>query len=154
MSPAAYLWIALGGALGSVGRAWLALAVARLTGAQFPWGTILINVVGSFVIGFFGTLTAVSEGRFALSAEARAFVMVGLCGGFTTFSSFSLQTLELARDGRPGQALANIALSLVLCLGSVAAGHYGAMSLNQGRMGHEAAQLDPAADTPPHGESR
>src|SRR5690349_14201516 len=94
-----YFWIALGGALGSVGRAWLALAVARITGPQFPWGTILINVIGSFVIGFFGALTA-AEGRFAVPADARAFVMVGICGGFTTFSSFSLQTLDLIRDGR------------------------------------------------------
>jgi protein CrcB len=145
VSPATYLWIALGGALGSVGRAWLAFAVARALGPQFPWGTILVNVVGSFVIGFFGTLTAASDGRFALPADARAFVMVGVCGGFTTFSSFSLQTLELARDGRPGEALANVALSLALCLASVAAGHYGAASLNQGWAAQEeAARPGPA----------
>lgn len=144
MSPVTYLWIALGGALGSVGRAWLALMVARLAGPQFPWGTILINVLGSFVIGFFGTLTAASDGRFAVSADARAFVMIGICGGFTTFSSFSLQTLELARDGRPGQALANVGFSLVLCLASVTAGHFGAASLNRGRVVDEAAQAMPA----------
>lgn len=141
MSPVTYLWIALGGALGSVGRAWLAFALARLTGPQFPWGTILINVVGSFVIGFVGTLTASSAGRFAVPADLRAFIMIGICGGFTTFSSFSLQTLELARDGRPGQALANIGLSLALCLASVAAGHYGAASLNRGSVVQEDAML-------------
>lgn len=124
-----YLWIGIGGALGSIARAWLALAVARLTGPQFPWGTILINVLGSFVIGFFGTLT-VSDGRFAVPANIRAFVMVGICGGFTTFSSFSLQTLELARDDRPVQALGNIGLSVVLCLLAVAAGHYGAAAVH------------------------
>jgi CrcB protein len=126
-----YLWIALGGALGSVGRAWLALAVARLTGPEFPWGTILINLLGSFVIGFFGALTFAPDARFPLPADARAFVMVGICGGFTTFSSFSLQTLDLLRLGRPGQALANILLSVALCLGAVAAGHYAAVALNR-----------------------
>jgi len=94
-----YLWIALGGALGSVGRAWLAFLVARLTGPQFPWGTIGINIVGSFVIAFFGTLTVASAGRFGVPPDVRAFVMVGICGGFTTFSSFSLQALQLIQTG-------------------------------------------------------
>lgn len=125
-----YFWIGLGGALGSIGRAWLAATVARITGPQFPWGTILINIIGSFVIGFFGTLTANGD-RFAMPVDARAFVMIGICGGFTTFSSFSLQTLELVRDGRMAQALGNIALSVMLCLSAVAAGHYGA-AINRG----------------------
>ncbi len=132
MGIISYLWIGLGGALGSVSRAWLAVAVARITGPQFPWGTILINVVGSFVIGFFGTLTA-QDSRFAVPADVRAFVMVGICGGFTTFSSFSLQTFELARDGRAAQALGNVGLSVVLCLLSVTAGHYTAAALAQGQ---------------------
>ena len=89
-----YLWIGLGGALGGMGRAWLAVMVARITGPQFPWGTMLINITGSFVIGFFGTFRT-SGSRFAVPVDVRAFVMVGICGGFTTFSSFSLQTLEL-----------------------------------------------------------
>lgn len=127
-----YLWIAIGGALGSVGRAWLALLVARLTGPQFPWGTILINVVGSFVIGLFATLTAPAGGRVSVPPDARAFVMVGICGGFTTFSSFSLQTLELARADQYGHALANVALSIVLCLASVAAGYYSGAALSRG----------------------
>ena len=125
-----YLWIGFGGALGTIARAWLAVASARITGPQFPWGTILINFVGSFVIGFFGTLT-INNGRFVVPADVRAFVMVGICGGFTTFSSFSLQTLELARDGRAAQALGNIGLSVVLCLLSVAAGHYGAAGIHR-----------------------
>ena len=129
-----YVWVALGGALGSVGRAWLALAVARLTGPVFPWGTILINVIGSFVIGFFGAVTAGPDSRFPVLAGARPFVMIGICGGFTTFSSFSLQTLELAREGRPGQALGNILLSVVLCLASVTAGHLSGAALNPGRV--------------------
>jgi CrcB protein len=125
-----YLWIAVGGALGSIARAWLALAVARITGPQFPWGTILINVIGSFVIGFFSTLTA-SGSRFAVPVDVRAFVMVGICGGFTTFSSFSLQTLELVRDGRLAQALGNIVLSVVLCLSAVTVGHCGASAIHR-----------------------
>jgi protein CrcB len=133
-----YLLVGLGGALGSMARAWLGIAVARVTGPAFPWGTILINIVGSFVIGFFGTLTA-GGGRFALPADARAFVMVGICGGFTTFSSFSLQTLDLARDGRFAQAMGNVALSLALCLTAVAAGHYGAASVHQRQPGVDQA---------------
>lgn len=125
-----YILIGIGGAFGSIARAWLALTVARITGPQFPWGTILINIIGSFVIGFFGTLTA-SGSRFSVPPDARTFVMVGICGGFTTFSSFSLQTLELARDGRIGQALGNIGLSVILCLSAVAGGHYGAAAINR-----------------------
>jgi protein CrcB len=125
-----YLWLGLGGALGSMGRALLAITVARITGPQFSVGTILINIIGSFIIGFFGTLTA-SGSRFAVPADARAFVMVGICGGFTTFSSFSLQTLELARDGRMGQSFGNIVLSVMLCLAAVAIGHYGAAAINR-----------------------
>jgi CrcB protein len=123
-----YAWIALGSALGGMGRYWMALAVARLTGPDFPWGTVLVNILGSFVIGFFGTLT-VAGGRLAASPDIRAFVTVGLCGGFTTFSSFSLQTLDLLREGRLGAALWNIGLSVALCLAAVAAGHYGAAAL-------------------------
>ncbi|MCQ8239756.1 fluoride efflux transporter CrcB [Rhizosaccharibacter radicis] len=119
-----YLLVAAGGATGSVLRAWVGSTMLALTGPGFPWGTILINVVGSFVIGFFGMLTA-SDGRFAASSEWRTFVMVGLCGGFTTFSSFSLQTLELLRDGRPWQALGNVLLSVLLCVAAAALG-YGA----------------------------
>ncbi len=126
MSP--YLWIALGGALGSVARGWMALAMARLTGGPFPWGTILINVLGSCWIGFFATLTAAGS-RFEVGNDARVFVMVGLCGGFTTFSSFSLQTLDLVRDGRAVQALANVALSVVFCLAAVTAGHLAATAV-------------------------
>jgi CrcB protein len=125
MGMLTYVWIGLGGALGSIARASLALAVAQLTGPRFPWGTILINVIGSFVIGLFGQLTA-SDGAYPAPADLRAFVMVGICGGFTTFSAFSLQTLELARDGRSLQALGNVALSVVLCLLAVVAGYYAA----------------------------
>jgi CrcB protein len=118
-----YFWVALGGAIGSVARFWLSVQVALWTGLAFPWGTVLVNIIGSLVIGFVATLTG-PNGRVTVPVEAQAFVMVGLCGGFTTFSAFSLQTLELARDGRLLYAGANIVLSVVLCLTAVALGHW------------------------------
>jgi protein CrcB len=124
-----YLYVALGGAIGSVARAWTTNLMVGLAGPQFPWGTILINIVGSFIIGFFGALTS-GDGRFQVPGEARAFVMVGICGGYTTFSSFSLQTLDLLRDGKLGGAFVNVALSLILCLAAVTAGYASAAELN------------------------
>ncbi len=128
-----YLYIALGGAIGSMARAWMANAVTRAMGPYFPWGTILINIVGSFIIGFYGALTT-SDARFAAHPDARAFVMIGICGGFTTFSSFSLQTLDLARDGKIGAAFANIGLSVILCLFAVTAGYASAQAINAARV--------------------
>ena len=124
------LAVAFGGALGSVARFWVGLWLAPLS-ASIPVGTIVINVVGSFAISFFGTLT-VAHGRFGAPELARIFFMVGICGGFTTFSSFSLQTLDLLRAGAVGRASANIGLSVALCLASVAAGHLLAVHLNPG----------------------
>lgn len=118
----AYLWVAVGGALGSVARFWLTAFVAEILGPRFPWGTILINIVGSFVIGFFAALTG-PGGRYIVSFDTRAFVMVGICGGFTTFSSFSLQTLDLARSGHWLWAGGNVVLSVVLCLLAVWLGY-------------------------------
>jgi fluoride exporter len=118
-----YFWVAVGGAIGSVARLWLSVRITLLTGLGFPWGTILVNILGSLVIGFVATLTG-PNGRVVVPVEAQAFVMVGLCGGFTTFSAFSLQTWELARDGRLLYAGANIVLSVVLCLAAVALGHW------------------------------
>jgi CrcB protein len=118
------LLIALGGALGSVARYWLGMWAAPFS-RELPWGTIGINILGSFAIGFFATLTT-GGGRFPLPDGARLFFMVGVCGGFTTFSSFSLQTLELLRQGAAGRALANIALSVVLCMAAVSVGHLAA----------------------------
>lgn len=118
-----YFWVAVGGAIGSMARLWLSVHVALLTGLGFPWGTILVNILGSLVIGFVATLTG-PNGRVVIPINAQAFVMVGLCGGFTTFSAFSLQTLELARDGRLMHAGANVMLSVALCLTAVAIGHW------------------------------
>ena len=116
-----YLWVALGGALGTTARYWLSTVVARAFGETFPWGTLVINVTGSFVIGFFGALTG-PDGRLFASSTVRQFVMVGICGGYTTFSAFSLQTLNLANDGEWARAGANIGLSVLLCLIAVWAG--------------------------------
>src|SRR5580658_3466300 len=124
-----YLYVALGGALGSMARFWLASFVAEIMGPQFPWGTILINIVGSFVIGFFATFTG-PGGRIVASLDTRAFVMVGICGGFTTFSAFSLQTLDLARANQWAQAGGNILISLVVCLFAVWLGYLLATALN------------------------
>ena len=124
-----YLWVGLGGAIGSIGRYWLAMVVTMITGPAFPWGTILINIVGSFIIAFFGTLTG-GGGAVTVPTDARAFVMVGICGGFTTFSSFSLQTLTLAQDGDWLRAGANIGVSVVLCLAAVWLGHVAAAAIN------------------------
>jgi fluoride exporter len=117
-----YLWVALGGALGSVARYWMTNAMAALTGPRFPWGTILINVIGSFIIGLVAFMTT-PVGRVPISFDIRAFILVGICGGYTTFSAFSLQTLELARTGHWLQAGANIVLSVVLCLIAVWLGY-------------------------------
>ena len=117
------LWVILGSALGGLLRYWLGVGVAALTGPSFPWGTLLINVLGSFVIGLFAAalgergLFSDALGRGHLDfVDLRAFVMVGLCGGFTTFSSFSLQSLELLQAGRTGPALGYMAGSVLACL--------------------------------------
>ena len=125
-----YFWVMLGGALGSGARYWCSGFAAHSFGYAFPAGTILVNVVGSFIIGFFATFTG-PEGRFLVSTEARQFVMVGLCGGYTTFSSFSLQTLTLIRQGEAALAGANVGLSFALCMIAVWFGHIAAAALNQ-----------------------
>jgi CrcB protein len=110
-----YMWVAIGGALGTTARYWLSGVVARSVGETFPWGTLVINVTGSFVIGFFGALTG-PDGRLFVGSTARQFVMIGMCGGYTTFSSFSLQTLNLMNEGEWFRASANIGLSVLLCM--------------------------------------
>jgi fluoride exporter len=118
----AYLWVAIGSALGGMARYWCSGIAARLIGETFPWGTVFVNILGSFVIGVFAAMTA-AEGRFLVAPEVRIFVMVGLCGGYTTFSSFSLQTYALWREGEWLWAGANSILSFVLCLAAVWLGH-------------------------------
>ncbi len=136
MSFTTCLIITAGGAIGTLARYLLSVAALPIS-QNLPWGTIGINIFGSFVIGLFGTLT-LSHGRFPASDDVRLFVMVGLCGGFTTFSSFSLQTLDLLRSGATGRALINIVASVVLCVAAVTIGHLIATRLNGG--GKEIAQ--------------
>ena len=124
-----YLWVALGGALGSSARYACSSLIANWYGETFPLGTLVINVVGSFVIGVFAGLTG-PDGRLLVPGDIRQFVMVGICGGYTTFSSFSLQTLTLVQDGEYFRAGLNVVASVVLCLVSVWLGYAGAAALN------------------------
>ena len=121
-----YLVVMLGGALGTGARFWLSGFVAERAGEFFPLGTLLVNVSGSFVIGFFA---AVSDpaGSLFISPDFRRFFMIGICGGYTTFSSFSLQTLDLAQDGDWIKAGLNIFLSIACCLLAVWLGRISAL---------------------------
>jgi fluoride exporter len=123
-----YIWVELGGAIGSAARFWASGFVARHFGETFPWGTLIVNVSGCFIIGVFATLTS-PDGRWLVSPSFRQFFMLGICGGYTTFSSFSLQTLNLASDGEWLDAAANTVLSVVLCLLGVWLGHV--LAVNQ-----------------------
>jgi len=123
-----YLWVALGGALGSVSRFAVSGWVAQRWGETFPWGTVVANVTGSFLIGFFAAMTG-PDGRWLVPANARAFVMIGLCGGYTTFSSFSLQTLNLLQEGEWLPAIGNVVGSVSLCLLAVWLGSAMALKL-------------------------
>ena len=120
-----YFWIAVGSALGGMGRYWC----SRWLGETFPWGTIFVNILGCFIIGFFATLTG-PDGRILVGTTARQFVMIGICGGYTTFSAFSLQTLYLMNDGEWLYAGGNIVISVVACMLAVWAGHALALTLN------------------------
>jgi CrcB protein len=124
-----YLWIAIGSALGGMSRYACSRYIATWFGETFPWGTITVNVVGSFIIGFFATLTG-PDGRVMVAPDFRTFVMVGFCGGYTTFSSFSLQTLELIRNRDFAEAWGNVLLSVSLCMLGVALGFVAANLLN------------------------
>ena len=125
-----YWLVAGGGALGSVARYWLSDVIGRRFGETFPYGTLLVNVSGCLVIGFFATSTGL-EGRLVVRPEWRLAFMAGVCGGYTTFSSFSLQTLNLTMAGDWFRAAANVFLSVVLCLGAVWVGHLCAAGLSR-----------------------
>lgn len=124
------LIVMAGGALGTFSRYAISVLATPIS-RDLPWGTIIINVTGSLIIGLFSTLT-LANGRFPVSDNMRLFVMIGLCGGYTTFSSFSLQTLDLLRSGATVRACINVAASVVLCIGAVAVGHLIAARINGG----------------------
>ena len=117
-----YLWIAVGSAFGGVLRFWFSGIVAQRFGDAFPWGTILVNVTGCFLIGFIDRFAGI-DSKTVLNLHAREFLMMGVLGGYTTFSAFSLQTLHLARDGEWLFAGGNVMLSVFLCLAAVWVGH-------------------------------
>jgi CrcB protein len=112
------LYIALGGAFGTLLRYWCSGLVAAAIGETFPWGTMVVNVVGSTLIGLFAALVG-PDGRLLLSPELRQAVTIGVFGGFTTFSSFSIQTLALIQDDEWLLAGSNVLLSVALCLSGV-----------------------------------
>ena len=114
----AYVAVAVGGAIGSVARFWMTGAMTALTGARFPWGTLAINILGSFVIGLVAGITLTSH-RVGMHPDIRIFLMTGICGGFTTFSAFSLQSLELLQAGDIAPAFGYMLGSVVLCLVAV-----------------------------------
>jgi fluoride exporter len=122
------LWVALGSVFGGITRFWVSGAVARRVGESFPWGTIAVNVSGAFAIGVFAGLASTGQGIFAAPGPW-LFAVTGFLGCYTTVSSFSLQTLSLARGGETRRALGNILLSLLLCLAAVALGFFTATRL-------------------------
>ena len=130
MSFSTCLLVMAGGALGTLARYGASVLMAPYS-REMPWGTILINGTGSLLIGLFGTLT-LAGGRYPAPENLRLFVMIGFCGGYTTFSSFSLQTLDLLRTGGYGRAAANVGASILLCVAAVALGHVIASRLNGG----------------------
>jgi CrcB protein len=115
------LWVALGSVFGGMARFLISGAVARRVGETFPWGTMTVNVSGAFAIGLLGGLASTGHGIFA-TQPPWLFAVTGFLGCYTTVSSFSLQTLSLARDGEMKRAASNVLLSLFLCLTAVALG--------------------------------
>ena len=126
-----YLAVMAGGALGVGARMFLAEIITNSFGQHFPWGTIIVNVSGCFIIGLFTGLTG-PDGAFLSSPLVRQVVVIGILGGFTTYSSFSLQTIALLANGEVAYGLANIALTLVLCLG----GTWGGLILAEALQSH------------------
>jgi fluoride exporter len=125
-----YAAVGIGSGLGAVARYLCSIGLVAMLGHGFPWGTLAVNVVGSFVIGFYATLTE-PDGRIFARPTTRQFVLAGFCGGFTTFSIFSLETLRLAEDGNITLAATNVVASVVIWLLAVWAGFRLAQRLNR-----------------------
>lgn len=107
------LMVGAGGAIGAIGRYLLSIWVYSLTGRAFPWGTLAVNLLGSLLMGF---LSVWLLERMTVSAEMRALLMVGFLGAFTTFSTFSIETLILLEEGAVARAGINIAVSVIICI--------------------------------------
>jgi fluoride exporter len=123
-----YVCVAAGSVAGGVARYLVALLFA--TGAGFPWATLFVNVTGSFIIGFYATSSG-SDGHMPATVQQRLFVMTGFCGGYTTFSAFSLETLMLVRAGMARTALVYVLVSVVSWLLAVWLGHTMAATINR-----------------------
>ena len=121
-APNAYLYAMLGSALGGGLRLYLSTLVARGLGTEFPWGTLAVNLLGCFLVGLLGALFA-PIGRVHVMPLTWVFLVVGVLGGFTTFSAFSLEALLLAQRGAPMAAAGYVAASVVGCLATAAAGY-------------------------------
>lgn len=129
-SAGSYIAVALGSVVGGVARYLASVLFASLFGSSFPWSTLFVNVTGSFIIGFYSALTS-PDGRFIASTRQRQFVMIGICGGYTTFSSFSLETLRLVQSGEVQTAFLNVLVSIIGWMTAVWIGHALATRLNR-----------------------
>ncbi|HEY6394380.1 MAG TPA: fluoride efflux transporter CrcB [Candidatus Binataceae bacterium] len=127
----AYILIAVGGALGSMARYFISGLVAAMTQGTFPFGTLGVNITGALAIGLFAAMSS-PDGRLYIAPSGRQFLMVGICGGYTTFSTFSLETLNLMRDGEWLSAVANAVFSVLLCIVGVWLGSIAGSMLNRG----------------------
>lgn len=125
-----YLAISIGSLIGSVLRALASLAALACLGPEFPWGTLFVNVVGSFMIGFYAAITG-PEGRIFAGMYQHQFVTTGICGGFTTFSIFSLELFQFLHTGSLVLAGLYVSVSLITWLASVWLGHEFASHLNR-----------------------
>jgi CrcB protein len=125
-----YISVALGSIVGGVARYLVSVLFLSQLGSGFPWDTLFVNVTGSFMIGFYAALTG-PDGRLFVSPRQRQFVMVGICGGYTTFSAFSLETLQLVQSGNLQAASLNLLVSVVSWLAAVWLGHALAARLNR-----------------------
>ena len=121
MSWANILAVAAGGAIGSVARYLVGVGAGRLFGMSFPWGTLIINIIGSFALGALAEAFAL---RWDVSPAVRVFLTIGICGGFTTFSTFSLDAVHLLNRGEVVSAAVYVVASVVLSIGGLYAGLY------------------------------
>lgn len=114
-----YLMAGLGGAIGSVGRVIVTSLVSARMGEEFPFGTVVVNVTGALAMGMLAGFGSTEPGKFLITEPARTFLMIGVLGGYTTFSSFSLQTFLLIEQGNLTGAFLNIFLSVILCVAGI-----------------------------------
>jgi CrcB protein len=119
-------FVAAGGVVGVVARYWLSGVLQRFGGADFPMGTLGVNVLGSFVLGL---VMVLSLERGLVGTDLRVFLSIGLCGGFTTMSTFGYETLALLQAGEPGHAAANVGVTLAACVAAVWVGQLAARAL-------------------------